>query len=374
MHVIAHNGARIWGGAERATALILAGLQHRGHRVLLLCNDPLVADRARALHVPAELQPLGGDVAVHHAAALARRLRRERPDALLVGTFKKLGLAAPAARLAGVPRIVARIGLETDTPRSAKYRFVLGRWVDAVAVNAGHMAPPFLALPGWTPERVVTIHNGIRPHRRRRARGAVRAALGLAPDVPVIGTVARLARQKRLDRFLRVLAALPAGVHAVVAGEGEERAALTSLAGELGLGGRVHFLGHRDDVADVLGALDVYLVTSDREGMSNAMVEALAAGVPVVSTPVSGAAEALDPLADGTAPGVVATVEAETLAAAVSRLLADPALRHGMAAAARARAAERFSYERMIDRWEDLLAPVRSPVRDAVGELEPSAW
>jgi hypothetical protein len=74
VYVIAHNGARIWGGAERATTLILAGLRHRGHRVLLLCNDPLVADRARALHVPAELQPLGGDVAIHHAAALARRL------------------------------------------------------------------------------------------------------------------------------------------------------------------------------------------------------------------------------------------------------------------------------------------------------------
>ncbi|HET9984610.1 MAG TPA: glycosyltransferase family 4 protein [Longimicrobiales bacterium] len=374
MYVIAHNGARIWGGAERATALILAGLQHRGHRVLLLCNAPLVADRARALRVPAELQPLGGDVAVHHAVALARRLRRERPDALLVGTFKKLWLAAPAARLAGVPRVVARIGLETDTPRSAKYRFVLGRWVDAVAVNAGHMAPPFLALPGWTPERVVTIHNGIQPSRRRLPAGAVRAALGLAPDTPVIGTVARLARQKRLDRLLRVLAALPARVHAVVAGEGEERAALTRLAGELGVGRRVHFLGHRDDVADVLGALDVYLVTSDREGMSNAMVEALAAGVPVVSTPVSGAAEALDPLGDGTAPGVVATFEVERLAAAVSRLLVDPALRHGMAAAARARAAERFSYERMIDRWEDLLAPARPSAREALRELEPSAW
>jgi glycosyltransferase involved in cell wall biosynthesis len=93
-----------------------------------------------------------------------------------------------------------------------------------------------------------------------------------------------------------------------------------------------------------------------------------------VSTPVSGAAEALDPLADGSAPGVVATFEVEALAAAALRLLADPVLRRDMGAAGRARAAERFSYERMIDHWETLLAPVRAPAREKLRELEPAGW
>lgn len=357
MYIVAHNGAGVWGGAEQATVRLLAGLQSRGHRTLLLCNDPLVRDGARSMGVAAELRPLGGDIALPHALALARRLRRERPDVLLVGTFRKLGLAAPAGRLAGVPRIVARIGLESDTPRNAKYRLALERCVDAVAVNAERMRAPFLRLREWTDERVVTIHNGVRPHPRVAPPGEVRRVLGIGPDVPVVGTLARLVKQKRLDRFLRVIAALPGDVHAIVAGEGEDRPALTVELNALGLAGRVHLLGHREDVGDVLDAFDVYLVTSDREGMSNGMLEAMAAGIPVVSTPVSGADEALDPLPDGRLPGLVVGFDEASIVAAVARLLADPALRRGMGAAALERIEERFSFERMLDRWEEMLAP-----------------
>jgi glycosyltransferase involved in cell wall biosynthesis len=356
VYVIAHNGARIWGGAERATALVLKGLAERGHRVLLLCNEPLVRDRARGLGVPAAIARLGGDVAVPDALRFAVRLRRERPDALIVGTYKKAWLAALAARLAGVPRVLARVGLETDTPRSAKYRFVLARWVDAVAVNAGRMRAPFLALPGWTEERVATIHNGVHLPARTLPPGAVRASLGISVDAPVVGAVARLASQKRLDRLLRAVALLPPDVHCVLAGDGEQRGALQGLAAELGIAGRVHFLGHRADTADVLGALDLFAITSDREGMSNAMLEALAAGVPVASTAVSGADEALDPLADGRVPGVLVPSDVDGIAAALGGLLADRERLREMGAAARERAEERFSFAGMIDGWEALLA------------------
>ena len=100
MYVAAHNGARIWGGAERATTRLLAGLQGRGHRVLLFCNQPLVAERASALGVPTEILALGGDIALPHALRFASRLRRDRPDALVVGTYKKLFLASLGAHLA----------------------------------------------------------------------------------------------------------------------------------------------------------------------------------------------------------------------------------------------------------------------------------
>jgi glycosyltransferase involved in cell wall biosynthesis len=356
VYVIAHNGARIWGGAERATALVLKGLAERGHRVLLLCNEPLVEGRARGLGVPAALGRLGGDVAVPDALRMAARLRRERPDALVIGTYKKAWLAALAAHLAGVPRVVARVGLETDTPRSAKYRFVLARWVDAVAVNAARMRAPFLALPGWTDERVVTIHNGVHLPDASLPPGAVRASLGIPAGAPVVGAVARLASQKRLDRLLRAVALLPADVHCVLAGDGEQRGGLEALAAELGIGHRVHLLGHRADTADVLGALDLFAVTSDREGMSNAMLEALAAGVPVVSTPVSGADEALDALPDGRVPGVIVRAEPEGIASSIRVLLADPARLREMGGAARERARARFSFAAMIDGWEALLA------------------
>ena len=357
MFVVAHNGARIWGGAERATALLLAGLQARGHRVLLLCNAELVARHAGEMGVPTRIVPLGGDGMLPHALRLAAVLRRLRPDAFIVGTFRKLWLAALGAWLARVPRVVARVGLETDTPRSAKYRLALPRWVDAVVVNATRIRAAFDALPGLGPERVFVIHNGVVAPERRQAPGALRAQLGIAPDAPVVGAVARLAPQKRLDRLLRAVAALPAEVHCVVAGDGEERASLAALAGELGIAGRVHFLGHRDDTGDVLDALDVFVVSSEREGLSNAMLEALAAGVPVVSTAVSGADDALEPFADGIAPGVVVGGSDDDLASALRRLLGDAELRGRMAEAGRRRAAERFGFEGMLDRWEAVLRP-----------------
>lgn len=361
MYVVAHNGAHIWGGAERATALLLAGLTERGHHVLLLCNDARVATRAAEIGVPTRLLPLGGDIALTDAASLAGFLRRERPDVLLIATFKKMWLAALAGRLAGVRRIVVRVGLESDRPRSWKYRFVLRRWVSAVVVNAARMRGSFLALPGWDASCVVTIHNGVRTPPRRGAPGAVRSALGIPADAPVVGAVGRLARQKRYDRLLRALTLLAPETHCILAGDGPLRDELASLAAELGLQGRVHFLGQREDTGDVLDALDVFVLCSDQEGMSNAMLEALAAGVPVVSTPVSGADEALDPLPDRTLPGRVVPFEVEPLATALGELLGAPDLRARMAAAARARADERFSFDAMLDRWERVLSP---PVRE----------
>jgi glycosyltransferase involved in cell wall biosynthesis len=357
MFVVAHNGARIWGGAERATALLLAGLQGRGHRVMLLCNAELVAARAEEMGVPTRIVPLGGDGMIPHALRLAAVLRRLRPDAFIVGTFRKLFLAALGAWLARVPRVVARVGLETDTPRSAKYRLALPRWVHAVVVNATRIRAAFDGLPGLGAARVFVIHNGVVAPVRRQAPGALRAELGIAPGAPVVGAVARLAPQKRIDRLLRAVAALPADVHCVLAGDGEARGSLAALAGELGITGRVHFLGHRDHTGDVLGALDLFVVSSDREGLSSAMLEALAAGVPVVSTPVSGADDALEPFADGIAPGVIVGPSGDDLASVLRQLLADAGLRGRMAEAGRRRAAERFGFEGMLDRWEAVLRP-----------------
>ena len=335
---------------------LLERLQRRGHRVLFFCRDDSVAEQARALGVPAEVAHVGGHASVHHAVGFARQLRRHRPDALLLGTFKKSWLGALGGRLAAVPRVIARIGLETDLPgRGPFYRIAFARWVDRVVVNARALRGAVLAsLPRLDPERVVLVWNGVEEPVRRHPPGALRAQLGIPPGAPVVGTVARLAVQKRLDLLLGAVARLE-GVRCLLAGAGPEEAALRRGARTLGIAERVVFFGHRESVGDVLDALDVFAVTSRTEGMSNAMLEALAAGVPVVSTPVSGAADALEPLGDGRRPGLIVEPAAETLAEALVRLLADRDAHGRMAEAARARARDRFAWEDKIDRWEALL-------------------
>lgn len=355
MFIVAHNGARVWGGAERAVALLLVGLQQRGHRVLLLCNDGVVARPARALGVDAQILPLGGDASVHHAARLARRLRELRPDALLVGMFKKAWLAGLAGRMARVPRIVVRVGLETDVPRNAKYRFAFRRLVDQVVVVAERLQPAYAALPGYGGGRLSVIPNAVHPPSPPFA-GALRAELGIPPDARCVGTVARLVAQKRLDRLLDAVARLPDDVHCILAGDGPLRSALERQAAALGIAGRVHFLGHRAEVAEVLAALDVFAMTSDREGMSNAMLEALAAEVPVVSTRVSGTDEALRPGAGGIAPGVVVGFDVDAVAEGIRSMLDDADRRRAMGAAAGARARGEFGFPRVLDAWERVLA------------------
>lgn len=355
MFIVAHNGARVWGGAERAVALLLAGLQQRGHRVMLLCNDGVVARPARALGVDAQILPLGGDLSVHHAARLASRLRELRPDALLVGMFKKAWLAGLAGRMARVPRIVVRVGLETDVPRNAKYRFAFRRLVDQVVVVAERLRPVYAALPGYGSGRLAVIPNAVHPPAPRLAAG-VRTELGIPPGARCVGSVARLVAQKRLDRLLNALTRLPEDVHCILAGDGPLRRALERQAAALGIAGRVHFLGHRADVAEVLAALDVFAITSDREGMSNAMLEALAAEVPVVSTRVSGTDEALRPGRDGIAPGVVVGFEADAVAAGIRAVLDDAERRHAMRVVAGVRARREFGFPRVLDAWERVLA------------------
>lgn len=357
MLVVAHNASPIFGGGEIWICRLLAGLQGRGHRTLLLCRSSAIVSLAGRYGIEARVLRLGGDAVLPDALRLGWTLRRLQPDALLLTTFKKMWLGGMGARLAGVPRILGRVAISSALPRNATYRIAVRRWLDALIVNAEPIRQNFLAaLPRLDPRRVITLHDGVpRPERSAKA-GALRRELGLPSDALVIGTLARLAVQKRLDRLFNTLASLPAEVHCIVAGEGPEREALVDLATRLGIRGRLHMLGFRSDIHAVLGALDLFVLSSDVEGMANAMLEAMALGVPVVSTGVSGAAEALEPFPDGEVPGVITGFHEAELAAAAGRLLADAPLRRRMGAAGVRRVAERFDFERMLDRWEALLA------------------
>lgn len=355
MRIVAHNGAQIWGGAERATVALLRGLKERGHSVTLLCNADVVARNANAYGLETELCVIGGDIALHHSIRLAMTLKRLAPDAFIIGTFKKLFLAGLGARMAGVPRVVARIGLETDTPRSGKYRYALRHWIDGVAVNARRMIRPFIELEGFESKDVALIWNGVEPVEDEALD--VREELGIPQDAFVAGTIGRLAKQKRIDRLIRAIDILP-DVRCIIAGDGTWRGDLATLVSDLHLGDRVILAGHRDDTDAVLASLDVFVVSSDTEGLSNAMLEAMSRGVPVVSTDVSGAEDALTP-SDHAPAGIVVGFTPEALARGIAELRDDPARREAMGKAASDLASTVFSMDAMLDKWEAFLAKRR---------------
>jgi len=358
LRIAVHNGALTYGGGEKWTVLLVRGLQERGHQVRLYCQSEEMAEKARAEGVDAGLGPLGGHLMFPHALRFGLQLRDFEPDALLLATFRKVWLGTMAARIAGVPRVVSRIGLETDLPaRHWTYRFVYRRWVDAVLVNADGIRQEIVrGLRGYDPARVITVYDGVRLRETGPlSKADARRQLGLPTDRMVVGSVTRLSGQKRIDRMLEAAARIP-DVHLALAGTGELEDELMHRATSLGIEDRVHFLGYRGDIERVLAALDVFALTSEREGMANAMLEAMAAGLPVISTPVSGAEEALGPDAAGSQAGVIASPD--EYAVALRDLLGDPERRRRLGNEARTRAANRFSFGAMVDAWEAVLAGV----------------
>jgi len=195
----------------------------------------------------------------------------------------------------------------------------------------------------------------LRVLRGRHAGVAAARNLGVAhARAPVVGMVGRLARQKAPGDFLRAAALVarefPAATFLVV-GDGPLRATLEGLARELGIADRVRFLGFRDEVPVVLAALDVFALSSLWEGLPLTILEAMAAGKPVVATSVNGVAEVVQ---HGRTGWLVSPQQVEQLAAHIVTLLRDPGIARSMGEAGRRRVRERFSIERTVAELSDL--------------------
>ena len=177
----------------------------------------------------------------------------------------------------------------------------------------------------------------------------VRRALGIPADAPLLGTVSRLVPVKGL---IHLVAAIPEilrrcpRAHLALAGDGEERELLAAQAAALSVADRVHFLGFRDDVPAVIGALDLFVLPSLNEGLGKVLVAAMALGVPIVATKVGGVPEVVE---DGRQGLLVPPADPAALAKAAITLLEDRAAAAAMGAAGRARA-ERFSADVMLAR------------------------
>jgi glycosyltransferase involved in cell wall biosynthesis len=185
-------------------------------------------------------------------------------------------------------------------------------------------------------------------------RAAWRAKLGFPEEDILFVCVARFAPQKNHALLINAFAKGPASdprAHLVLAGEGVLRAELQVRVNQLGLTSRVHFLGLRTDIPDVLGASDVFVLSSAYEGNPLSVIEAMAAGLPVVSTSVGGVPELLE---NGKEGFIVQPGNAEQLSDAMMTLLKDGHLRGAMGAAAATRAKEKFDVSAMIRAYEEL--------------------
>ncbi len=213
-----------------------------------------------------------------------------------------------------------------------------------------------LLFCGVPEERIVLIPNGVDVERFSEAvEPLVRRELGIGKERIVLGNVARLSEEKDQATLLRAVHTLHRSgreVLLLIVGDGPVRQQLKETASQLGLRNHVHFLGARSDIPAVLASIDIFVLSSLTEGMSNAVLEAMAAARPVVATRVGGNPELI---ADGETGYLVPARDSSALAWAIGRLADNPGLRKRMGLAGRRRVASSHSADVMVRRYEALL-------------------
>jgi glycosyltransferase involved in cell wall biosynthesis len=254
-------------------------------------------------------------------------------------------MAAAAAR---VPAIVATAHLVNDiAPLRGRITRRLaaactGRYI-AVSKGVARRLRERCSIPE---EKIRLVYNGIDAERRpRHGTAGLRAQLAGHPDRPIVLTVARLDPQKGHRYLLAAATEVPEAVFALV-GEGGERVALENQARTLGVAERVRFLGHRDDVPELLAACDLFVLPSLYEGLPLSVLEAMAAAKPVVATAIDGTTEAVVHEVTGI---LVPPADPGRLADAIRGLLTDVPLATGMGQHGRTRVSREFSLRAMID-------------------------
>lgn len=294
-----------------------------------------------------------------NALRMARIFRAWRPDVVHTRNWTCID-AVLGARLAGVRVVIhGEHGREAGDPegRNAlrrRIRRILAPFITQFVAVSRDLARWLVEDVSVPAAKVTQIYNGVdtdafSPGGKEEAR----RALEIRDSALVIGTVGRLDPVKDhrglLEAFGRV-ARLP---HAqlVVVGDGPGRAELERGRQALGLDGRVLILGERQDVAGILRALDVFALPSLGEGISNALLEAMASGLPVVATRVGGNPELVDHDVTGI---LVSPRSVDALAEAFDRYLSDPALIRKHGEAGRLRAVRDFSVDRMFESYESL--------------------
>lgn len=341
--LVIHDSSRAWCGNERQALLLARALRAEGHEVVFACHPRgLLLRRLREEGIPAAGVGPRGPLDLWSLLRFAAWLRRQRPDALLLTAPQRAARAARAARWAGVPRVLLRVGTLRDLRGEPALRRALRRRIHGVVANSDDARAHLLRREPWLePERVRVLANRVETDPvPPEAAAAVRRELGIGAGVPLVATVAVGMRpRKGVDLLLRALARLRRrDARLLVAGQGPQEAALRALAARLGVAERVHWLGFRDDVPAVLAASDVFCSASRRDSLANAMLEAMAAGALVVATDTGGVREALGAAGSGAAAGWVVPVDDEAaLAAALDEALAAAA---GDLSEARARRAE----------------------------------
>ena len=366
LHIV---GESRFGGIAKIILPLGKIAQAEGWQVDVLTTDPVVQQAVKQHGlglvnldvIRREIRPVWD---LRGLVRLTRFLRSEPYQIVHTHTSKAGFVGRLAARLAGVPVIVHTahgFAFHEESPVSVRrFYSVLERlasqWCDRIVTVSEFHRTWAIELGICSPRRIVAIPNGIAEVVRNREVGLaeVRREMGARHGDLVILSMARLAPDKGLEYLIEAANILPRTgrrIRIVIAGDGSERDRLEQLAGHLGVTDRVVFLGFREDVGDLLAASDLVVLPSLREGLSIALLEAMATGKPIVATSIGSQREVAS-RADMAR--LVRPADALALSEAIVRLAGDEALMARLGASARALYESRYTENRMLQSYRQL--------------------
>jgi L-malate glycosyltransferase len=350
------------GGTERQVTNIALKLDSARFDLHLAClrHSGELLDELKDLDVPRpefRIGSLYSPRTVLQAIRLIRYLRRNRIQMVhSYGIYPNL-FTVPAAWLARVPVVIASIRDRGDilSPWQRSLQRLVCRLADCVLVNASTIRET-LVEQGYRADNIVVIPNGVMPPKpvAPRPEKDVRAELGIPAGAPLVIVFSRLNRMKGVEYFLEAVVQVAQRfpeVRFLIAGDGENRAELQEQAARLGIAGKVIFTGFRTDLPDLLKESEISVLPSLSEGLSNSILEAMAAGVPVIASNVGGNPEIVEHEVTGL---LVPVRDSGALAAAMIRLVEEPKLRAKFGAAGRGRIGTTFSMEASLESVEAL--------------------
>lgn len=355
MRIVHTESSKGWGGQENRTLNELVGMRARGHELAVVCPpEARLAARAREAGFAVFEVPMRGAADLPALWKLRSIFRRFGADIVNTHSGRDTQLAGMAARSMGRrrPKIVRTRHLAL--PITSKFSYSV---LPDHVVTVSRFVGDYLVSAGVPREHITAVPTGVdlAPYREGEP-GKLRAELGLPETAPLVGTVAILRKKKGhaelLEAANEVLRDFP-DAHFVFAGDGPQQENLKKRIAELGLEGKVHLLGLRRDVINVLKSLDLFVLPTYQEALGTAFIEAGATGRPAIGTNVDGVPEVIR---DGETGLLVPAKDAAALAGAIRTLLTDPARRAAMGRAAEAHVADHYSREVMAAGMEAVYA------------------
>jgi glycosyltransferase involved in cell wall biosynthesis len=350
------------GGAEMLTTNIIRRLDRARFVPELCClKERGALGEALADEIPVHANLLAGKYDLRVWPRLMRLLRRRQINAVVtVGAGDKMFWGRLAAKRVGVPVIISALHSTGWPDGIGRLNRLLTPITDAFIAVAPSHGRFLIEHERFPAEKVAVVPNGVDTDRfaPNANVAAIRHALGIGERDNVVGIVAALRPEKNHELFLemarRVRQQVPTPKFLVI-GDGPCRAALELIARRLGLESNVMFLGSRDDVPQLLSAIDVFALTSHIEANPVSILEAMSVGRPVVATNVGSVGEAV---ADGDTGFLVSPGDATAFADRVVQLLRDPARSRAMGAAGRQAVITRWSIQSMVGGYERLIESI----------------